>query len=370
MTVNEITLESFRSYIDAHAEFSDGINIITGKNAQGKTNLLEAIFYLTCGRSFRTRADRELINFDADSARIRLGVTSGGREQVLEALLRRGVRKTLTVNGVKQKSVSGLSGKLTAVLFCPGDLSMIREGSSERRRVMDQCLCQMRPKYAEALSEYGRVYDHKSRILKDFREKPSLLDTLDDFNERLAHFGAMLIYYRAAFVSLLNERAREVHLDFSGGAEELSIRYETVKTVEAPLGKKPSELISPLMEHLDAHRSAELETGTCLSGPHKDDLIFSINGRNAKSFASQGQTRTAALSVKMAERSILASDTGESPILLLDDVLSELDPGRQDFVLNRVGGGQVFITCCEDDRILARTGGRVFTVQNGAVTQV
>lgn len=370
MTVNGITLENFRSYETVKADFSENINIITGMNAQGKTNLIEAIFYLTCGRSFRTRSDRELINFNADSAFVKLDITSGGRDQVLEAYIQNRRRKTILINGVKQKSVSGLSGKLTAVLFCPSDLSMIREGAYERRRLMDQCLCQMRPKYAEALAEFSRIYDHKSRILKDYHEKPALLDTLDDFNERLAHFGAVLIYYRAAFIALLNERAREIHSDFSGGAEELFIKYETVKTIEEPLGKKPAELVGPLLEHLASHRSAELETGTCLSGPHKDDLLITINGKNAKSFASQGQIRTAALSVKMAERSILASDTGESPVLLLDDVLSELDSDRQDFVLNRVGGGQVFITCCEDDRIFARTGGRVFTVHKGHVERI
>jgi len=370
MTVNDLTLENFRSYGRAHAQFDGGINIITGINAQGKTNLLEAIFLLTCGRSFRARTDRELINFNSDSAVIRAGITSGGRDQVIEARLAAGRRKAILVNGVRLKSAAALAGKLTAVLFCPDDLAMIRSGSAVRRRLMDQCLCQIRPRYAEALSEYGRIYENKSRILKDWREKPSLLPPLDEYNDRMVRFGAVLIYYRAALIKQLSERAAAVHREFSGGAEELSLRYETVKTVGDPDGLTPEELMIPLREHLAAHRRAELESGTCLSGAHKDDIAIEINGRPAKSFASQGQTRTAALSVKMAEREILASDTGESPVLLLDDVLSELDAGRQDFVLNRVSGGQVFITCCEDERISKKTGGSIFRVSGGEIDPV
>ena len=370
MTVNELSLEGFRSYMNAGAQFSPGTNIITGINAQGKTNLVEAVYYLTCGRSFRARTDSEIINFGCSEAVIRADITSGGREQTVEARLFRGRRKTILINGVKQKTASALSGRLTAVLFCPDDHSMIRAGSAARRRVLDQCLCQIRPRYAEALTEYGRIYDQKSRILKDWREKPSLLEALDEYNDRMAEYGAILIYYRARLAAALSERAEAIHRDFSGGAETLSLSYETVKTVEYPLTMKPDEIRQRLMEHQASHRRAELESGVCLSGAHKDDLAIGINGRPAKSFASQGQTRTAALSVKMAEREILAADTGESPVLLLDDVLSELDAGRQDFVLNRVGGGQVFITCCEDDRISQKTGGRIFRITDGEIIPV
>ena len=370
MTVNDLTLEGFRSYLSADASFCGGTNIITGINAQGKTNLIEAIYYLTCGRSFRARTDSEVINFGCGEALISAGITSGGRDQTVETRLFRGKRKTILINGVKQKTASSLSGKLTAVLFCPDDLSMIRSGSAVRRRVLDQCLCQMRPRYADALTEYGRIYDQKSRILKDWREKPSILDALDEYNDRMAEYGAILIYYRARLAETLSERASAIHRDFSGGAEELSLRYETVRTVADPLSMKPEEIRGALLEHQASHRRAELESGSCLSGAHKDDLTIEINGRTAKSFASQGQTRTAALSVKMAEREILAADTGESPVLLLDDVLSELDAGRQDFVLNRVGGGQVFITCCEDDRISQKTGGLIFRISDGAITPV
>ena len=241
---------------------------------------------------------------------------------------------------------------------------MIREGATVRRRLMDGCLCQLRPRYAAVLSENNRLLEHKTRILKDYHEKPSLLDTLEEFNLRLAQTGAELIHYRASYTALLSEKASKIHREFSGDREELSIAYRTVKSVPNP-SAKPTELLPYLLEHLKEHRRAELETGTCLSGAHKDDLEIEIGGVSARSFASQGQARTAALSVKLAEREIHVADGRETPLLLLDDVLSELDAARQNFVLNKIGDGQVFITCCEDARIASRTGGRVIRIDGG-----
>ena len=368
MFVKSIELDGFRNYDSARAEFSENVNVITGENAQGKTNLLEAVYYLTCGRSFRSRFDREIIGFGRDRAAVTAQVVSGGREQVLKAELHRGRRKSLYANGVKLKTAAELSGKLTAVLFCPDDLNVIRAGSGERRRLMDHCLSQLRPRYAAALGEYSKLYEHKSRILKDWREKPSLLDALDDFDEQMCAASAVIIYYRAAFAALLSEKASEIHREFSGGREELSIRYTTVKTVPDPAVMKPKEILPYLIEHQAAHRAAEKESGTCLSGAHKDDLEIMINGASAKSYASQGQARTAALSIKLAERGIHYDDRGEYPVLLLDDVLSELDGQRQSFILNSISDGQVLITCCEDMDIARRTGGRVLGVDGGRIT--
>jgi DNA replication and repair protein RecF len=366
MIVHRIVLEAFRNYIGMSADFSDRINVIIGNNAQGKTNLIEAVYYLTSGRSFRTRSDKELIHFGSDNAYIRADILSGERNQKLEARIRRGRTKEFYANDVKQQKASELSGRLTAVLFCPDDLFMIREGSAVRRKMMDSCLCQLRPRYAAVLTEFNRLYDHKTRILRDYHEKPSLLDALDEFNDRLAHMSAELIYFRAAFAALLSEKAAVIHHEFSGGSERLNISYKTVKTIDDPR-KKPVELLPLLLEHQSTHRRAEIEAGQCLSGAHKDDLEIEINGIPARSFASQGQARTAALSIKLAEREIHRDDRGEYPVLLLDDVLSELDSGRQNFVLNHIGDGQVFITCCEDGQIASRTGGRVLRVENGKV---
>ncbi len=364
MNIKTISLDSFRNYRSFHADFSDRVNVIIGNNAQGKTNLLEAVYYLTVARSFRTRGDRELINFDSDSAQIRADIFRDGRDQKLEISLFRSKRRQIFVNGVRLKTAAELSGKLGAVLFCPDDLNLIREGAAARRRLMDLCLCQLRPRYASALSEYNKLLVHKTRILRDYHAKPSLLYTLDDFDNRLAAMSAELIYYRAAYASLLAEKSGLIHKEFSGGFEDLGIRYCTVKSI-SDTSRKPDELIGPLLEHLRNHRRAELEAGACLSGAHKDDLIIEINGKPARNFASQGQARTAALSLKLAERELHFADKGEYPLLLLDDVLSELDSKRQNFVLNRISEGQIFITCCEDAQIASRTGGKVLHIENG-----
>ncbi len=368
MIVNKITLDSFRNYSEFSTEFSDKVNVIIGNNAQGKTNLIEAIYFLTAGRSFRAKSDKEMIGFDRDSAYIRANIYSGERAQKLEAFLYRIKRRQFLANDVKLRTAAELSGKLRAVLFCPDDLNMIREGAAVRRRLMDSCLCQLRPRYTAVLAEFNRLLDHKTRILRDHHQKPSLLYTLDDFDYRLAVMSAELIHYRAAYAALLSEKAAQIHKDFSGGDETLAIRYCTVKTI-TDTGKPTEELLNQILEHQKAHRHAELETGSCLSGAHKDDLDIEINGRSARSYASQGQARTAALSVKLAERQLHFDDRGEYPLLLLDDVLSELDVKRQNFVLNHINDGQVFITCCEDAKIASRTGGKVYRIDGGKLLE-
>ncbi|MEA4955671.1 MAG: DNA replication/repair protein RecF [Pseudoflavonifractor sp.] len=367
MIVKALELDFFRNYVHAKAVFSPGVNVICGENAQGKTNLLEGVGYLSSARSHRARYDREMIQFGVDYAFLKGEIFARGREFTLEARLHRGERRELLSNGVKLKTAAELSQVLNTVLFCPEDLSLIRDGAVERRRFLDDGICQLRPRYAGALAEYRRLYEQKTRILRDWEEKPSLLDTLDDFNLRMAQVGAILIHYRAHFIKRLSALAPPIQGDFSGGREKLELRYETVSTVldpEAPV----KLLLEQLLEHQQSHRKAELEARQCLSGPHKDDLSVEIDGQNARQFASQGQTRTAALSLKLACRELFREDTGEWPVLLLDDVLSELDQRRQSFVLERITSGQVFITCCEDDKKLARDGKR-FQVQGGTLTE-
>lgn len=365
MRIEKIALNGFRNYEWETAGFGPDTNVIFGPNAQGKTNLLEAVYMLSCGRSFRTRFDRELVGFDYSSAEILADVVSHGRQQTISITLRPGSTKKILVNGVK-KSAGELSETVNTVLFCPDDLNLIKDGAAVRRRLLDNAICQIRPKYAALLSDYNRLYENKTRILKDWREKPSLLDTLDEFSEGMCRISAQMIRYRAAFSDRLNEASKPIHREFSGDGEELDIRYTTVSTVKDPFaGVK--EIYYDVCEHQEKHRQAEIDSAQCLTGIHKDDLCISINGMNARSFASQGQTRTAALSMKLAEREIFLAETGEYPILLLDDVLSELDGKRQEFVLNRIGGGQTLITCCEDEGISKRTGGRVLHVENGRI---
>ena len=226
---------------------------------------------------------------------------------------------------------------------------VLKSGASARRKLGDHALCQLRPNYEAALNEYGKILESKNRILKDRHENPALLEILPEYNARLCQVGALLISYRARFYEGLGREAEKYHSHFSGGAEDFRLDYKTVSTVTDPFAPV-SVLNEQLQDHLQSHYRAELESSQCLTGPHKDDFDVSLSGMSLKAFGSQGQTRTAAISLKLAQRALMAKESGEIPVLLLDDVLSELDPGRQDFVLNQITEGQVFITCCEPGR--------------------
>jgi len=366
MLINELYLDGYRNYYDTTATFCDNVNVINGSNAQGKTNLVEAINYLATGRSFRSATDKELITFDREAACIRASIISAEREQKLEARIFHGHRRQLFANDVKLKKTTELTGRLTTVLFCPDDLTLIKDGAAVRRKLMDSCLSQLRPGYLTALTEFNKLYDHKTRILKDHYEKPALLELLDDFNHRLAQQSAKLIYYRSAFSAGLTERAAKIHKEFSDGNENLIIKYKTVGRMD-PSGKSPQELLPDLLEHQRLHKQAELKSRSCLSGAHKDDLEIEINEMPARKFASQGQARTAAVSMKLAERDIHFDDRNEYPVLLLDDVLSELDSKRQSFILGRIKHGQVFITCCDDSPALLNHSGKILKIEAGRI---
>ena len=365
MQINGVSLEHFRNYTTQSVEFDPKCNVIFGENAQGKTNLLEAIAYLSRGKSPRARTDREMIAFDQPAARVAVQALARDRDFRVQIDLFRGKRRKMTVNQVPVKNSAELSQVYQTVFFCPEDLDLIRAGAAERRKFMDTALCQLRPRYAAALAAYHRAHEQKTRILRDSEEYPALLETLPEFNEQMIRFGAVLIHYRHQFSRRLEEYAAASHRECSGGKEQLNLTYQTVTGVDP--AENVAEIAEKLRIHMEKHQVAERASRLCLSGPHKDDLLVTINGREAKLYSSQGQTRTAALSMKLAEREIYKNVTGEYPILLLDDVLSELDPRRQEFVLNRIQGGQVFITCCEDDRLPQLLGGKVFHVKHGVI---
>ena len=368
MNLQELNLRSFRNYAQVHLDFEPGVNLIVGDNAQGKTNLLEAISYLGSGKSFRAQRTSEMIRFGADFAELEGRVFAQERDQSLRYILFAGSRpRQIFRNGAKKKSASELAGVLPTVLFCPEDLMILKMGSSQRRRFGDLAICGLRPNYEAALTEYHRILDQKNRILKDRFDNPALLDILPEYNTRLCQVGALLISYRARFYEGLEKAAKTFHSQFSGGVEEFELQYKTVSTVKDPFAPVP-KLTQDLLDHLDRHYRAELETAQCLTGPHKDDFTVSLSGIDLKSYGSQGQTRTAAISLKLAQRELMGREWGEEPVLLLDDVLSELDPGRQDFVLNQIVSGQVFITCCEPGRFTKL--GKTIEIRKGNVISV
>lgn len=263
MIIRKIALNGFRNYEFETVEFAPGTNVISGQNAQGKTNLLEAVYMLSCGRSFRTRFDRELVGFGYSGADILADVYSHEREQTINIQLRPGQGKKILVNGVK-KTAGELADTVNTVLFCPDDLNLIKDGAAVRRRLLDNAISQIRPRYAEYLAEFNRLYEHKTRILKDWRDKPSLLETLDEFSDGMCRASAQLIRYRAAFSARLDQAAAPIHKDFSNSLEELEIKYKTVSTVKDPFASA-REIYYDICEHQEKHRQAELESAQCLT---------------------------------------------------------------------------------------------------------
>ena len=365
MRLLNLQLRDFRNYESLELEFEPGVNLIVGNNAQGKTNLLEAISYAGSGKSFRAQKTSEMVRFGADFADIDAKVFAQNREQELRYVLFSGSRpRQIWRNGAKKKSAAELAGVLPSVLFCPEDLMVLKTGAAARRRLGDHALCDLRPNYDAALTEYNRILDQKNRILKDHFDYPHLLDVLPEYNTRLCQVGALLISYRARFYDSLGKAAAKYHGQFSGGAEEFNLQYKTVSTVTdpfAPVAKLTEELLS----HQESHYRAEIESAQCLTGPHKDDFTVTLSDIDLKAYGSQGQTRTAAISLKLAQRELMAREWGEEPVLLLDDVLSELDQGRQDFILNQIVSGQVFITCCEPGRFTKL--GKTIEIEKGKV---
>ncbi len=365
MRLDRLTLASFRNYVRQSIAFADGVNILIGDNAQGKTNILEAVFLLTGSRSWRIARKKELIRFGDAAARIDADIYSRGRSFQVEMTIPAQGRGTTAVNGVKAKKNSQLSDVLRCVVFAPEDLSLLRDGAGARRRFLDTALCQLRPRYADLLGDYQKLIDHKTRLLREEEHRDAMLAVLPDFNARIVKTGAAIIGYRARFTALLAPVCESFYRDISGGREHLHMRYATLSTVNDPAAPQ-GEIERQFFRHLETHYDAELRAGQCLSGPHKDDLVMEIDGRPCRAFASQGQTRSAALAMKFAERELFFQDGGEYPILLLDDVLSELDSARQAYVVEHTPGGQCILTCCEENGRFPFSGNRLI-VHQGAV---
>ncbi len=365
MHLKTLKLQNFRNYEDESFALDPAVNLICGENGQGKTNLLEAAAACSTMRLFRTAQKKEGLRFGADDARICAEFEAQGRDHTLELRLSRLKAMEIYKNGVRQKRQSDVQGLLKTVLFCPEDLMLVRAGAAARRRFLDTALCQLRPNYARYLEEYNRLHEHKTRILRDSEEKPSLLSMWEDFSLRMARIGAQIIRYRAYYCRKLLSAAAAVYSDIAPH-EALSGEYRTVSSVSDPFA--PAQQIErELIDHVFRHKAAEIAAKSCLSGPHKDDLELMLDGRSAASFGSQGQVRTCTLSLKLAERELFFDEDGEYPVLLLDDVLSELDRRRQDFVLNRIAAGQVMITCCEDGISEKLRAGAAFHIKNGKI---
>lgn len=364
MTVNELSFENYRNLKNNKIEPSDKVNVIYGENAQGKTNLLEAIWLFCGGHSFRGSKENEMVGFDQNFFKLSMKFFSGGREQDADIIFSQN-KKQIKINGVEKTSSSYLTEVFSAVVFSPEHLNLIKRGPNVRRRFLDAAICQHRIRYASMLSKYHQIINQRNALLKDIYKHKELKDTLSIWDDSLVIVGAEILKERYDYLKKLREPSKIFHRGISNEKEELEITYlSTAKTAE---DDTTEELREKLRNAFQGSRHEDYHTGYTSVGPHRDDLDIKINGLSARRFGSQGQQRSAVLSMKLSEAELLYQKNEERPIILLDDVLSELDNSRQDFLLNKVEEYQVFVTCCEESNKEQLKNGKVFYIEDGVV---
>ena len=346
MVIKSVSFENFRNLGNTEIFPDEGINVIYGDNAQGKTNLIEALWLFTGGRSFRGAKDNEMIAFGEKFARIRLNFYACQRDQTLEIIIQNNKRSAI-LNDVPRNYLSQIVGSFCSVVFSPDHLTLIKSGPEERRNFIDAALCQIMPSYASHLSRYKRILNERNSLLKDIPRHRELEDTLDIWNDRLAYEGAAIALERFRYIRLLSEPAIEFYQGISRNKERLQLVYKTCYGGSEQM--EFAELREKMMNVLTEKQRDDIDCGYTGSGIHRDDLLVRINDKEARSFGSQGQQRSAVLALKLAEASVLGQEKGEKPVILLDDVLSELDRSRQNYLIHELSGLQVFITCCESE---------------------
>lgn len=357
MIIKSLELSNFRNYDLLDMEFDSGTNILYGDNAQGKTNILEAIYLCATTKSHRGTKDKDIVNFGEEEAHIRTLMEKKGEEIRIDMHLRKNKTKGIAIDGAKIKKAAQLLGLMNVVFFSPEDLAIIKNGPAERRKFVDMELCQLDLMYLNHLNQYNKIVNQRNTLLKDLYFNPSLRDTLDVWDMQLVSFGTGIIERRITFVKQLNDIIRDIHRSLSGGKEELEIVYE------------PDVDVSGFEEKMRLSREKDVKLKQTTTGPHRDDFGFYANGIDIRKFGSQGQQRTAALSLKLSEIELVKRMTGDTPILLLDDVLSELDSNRQNYLLSSIGDIQTIITCTGLDEFVNNRFeiNKVFNVVNGHV---
>jgi DNA replication and repair protein RecF len=333
MYIKSLRLDNYRNYESLSMEFSEGTNILYGNNAQGKTNILEALYLIATTKSHRGVFDKDLIRFGCDEGHVRTVIIKGGIDYQVDLHLRKARAKGIAINGQRIRRASELMGLLHIVFFSPEDLSIVKDGPSQRRRFMDMELCQLDESYLYDLGHYNKVVEQRNKLLRQILEIPSLASTIDIWNDQLLDYGTRIIKRRREFIQDLNEVIGKMHEQLSGGTEHLHLVYEP----------KVSE--ENFADELRRIQEREKYIGSTAIGPHKDDFSFVCDEIDLRKYGSQGQQRTCALSLKLSELQLVKQKIGEEPVLMLDDVLSELDTNRQNYLLNALGGIQTFITC-------------------------
>lgn len=358
MIIKSLELNNFRNYKNLQMEFDSGTNILYGDNAQGKTNILEAVYLSGTTKSHKSSKDREMIRFKKDESHIRTMVEKHDISYRIDMHLKRNKTKGIAINGVPIKKASDLFGIVNFVFFSPEDLNILKSGPSERRRFINLELCQLNKMYLHNLSHYNKVIKQRNALLKDIYYNPSLEDTLDIWDEQLVNYGCEIIRERRQFIDHLNEIIYDIHRNLSGDREELIISYE------------PDVDENNFASQLAGNRETDKKLKTTSSGPHRDDMTFLIKEIDIRKYGSQGQQRTCALSLKLAEIQLVKKLIKDTPVLLLDDVLSELDSNRQNYLLNSIHDIQTMISCTGLDEFVKNRFeiNKVFHVVNGTVT--
>lgn len=359
MLIKSIALKDFRNYEELYIEFMDGTNILYGDNAQGKTNVLEAVYVSGTTKSHKGNKDKEMIRFHTEESHIRTFVIKNEQEYQIDIHLKRNRSKGIAINQVPIKKAGALFGILNIVFFSPEDLNIIKNGPSERRRFLDLELCQLDRIYLADLANYNKILNQRNKLLKDIGFQPELKETLSVWDMQLVKYGQRIILRRNEFVEQLKKLAFSIHKSISGEKEELVVSYEP--NVKAELFETELERV----------RERDLRSCQTSIGPHRDDLLFQIGNVDIRKYGSQGQQRTCALSLKLSEIELVKKSIHDTPVLLLDDVLSELDSSRQNYLLNSIHDIQTIITCTGLDEFVKNRFqiDRVFEVQNGQIKQ-
>ncbi|KAB7707635.1 DNA replication/repair protein RecF [Bacillus aerolatus] len=371
MHITDLSLENYRNYVSLDIEFENKVNVFLGENAQGKTNIIESIFVLAMAKSHRTSNDKDLIRWEAEYAKIKGRVQKARSSIPLELIISKKGKKA-KCNHLEQQRLSQYVGNMNVVMFAPEDLHLVKGNPQVRRRFIDMEIGQVSPVYLHDISQYHKVLQQRNHYLKQLQiKKTNDFTMLDVLTDQLIQLAVKIVRKRFDFIHLLQDWARTIHSGISRGGENLDILYEP--SVDVSDGHDSSKMVNIFEEKYHSQRKKEVERGVTMSGPHRDDLVFQVNDKNVQTFGSQGQQRTTALSVKLAEIELIHSEIKEYPILLLDDVLSELDDYRQSHLLNTIQGKvQTFVTTTSTEGINHQTlqEAATFAVKEGTISQV
>lgn len=362
MYIEKLHLINYRNYKEMVVNFSENINIFYGYNAQGKTNILEALYFTACARSHRTNKDKELIRWGENEGFISTIVKKKSERTKIDVQINKEHSKNIRINDIHIKKIGELFGNVNIVMFSPEDIKLIKEGPSERRRFIDIGISQIKPNYFYNLQQYIKIIHHRNALLKEIKSKKSLMDTLSIWDNNLIEIGSKLMYYRNVYLNKIFSFAKNIHKNISN--EEMEIKY--IPSILTSDLNSIERIKEDLSKSIIVNIEKDIQFGLTSVGPHRDSFDIYISGINIKTFGSQGQQRTAVLSLKLSEIEFFKNEIGEYPILLLDDVMSELDDSRQQFLIDNLDGIQVFITCTNPDKYRQKKS-TFFKVSNGEI---